>query len=83
LAIYNEFSDDIRVVLCDTDMPVMDGEAMIRTLKILNPHVRIISASGLAEHAGPGESVAGAHVVLPKPYTAAELLRAVRNVIAS
>jgi two-component system, cell cycle sensor histidine kinase and response regulator CckA len=47
IARYAEHKHDIDVVLLDIMMPGMDGFTAIYTLKKLNPHVKIIAASGL------------------------------------
>ncbi len=70
VALYVQHQPDIDVVVTDMMMPVMDGAATIEALTRLNPQVRIIGTSGLA----PG----GLRHFLAKPYTANELLSAVR-----
>jgi PAS domain S-box-containing protein len=83
VALYAQHRNEVSVVISDMDMPVMTGSSMIQSLEWINPQVRIISASGLV-----GESQANDHnasspvrVILPKPYTAEELLRTVHDVI--
>jgi two-component system cell cycle sensor histidine kinase/response regulator CckA len=83
LAVYEANRDDVKVVLTDMMMPIMDGEATIRALKRLTPSVNIIAASGLADDAKIAEAArAGVHMFLPKPYTAEQLLRAIAEVLA-
>jgi len=65
----------IDAVLTDMSMPVMDGHALIRALRELDPNVRIIAASGLtAEETVRNEGVAS---FLQKPYTVESLLKVV------
>jgi len=78
VALYAQHKDDIKVVLTDLMMPYMDGPVTIRALQKLNPNVRIIASSGLAENS---RSIAGAKLFLPKPYTAERLLNALAEVI--
>ncbi|HXI89508.1 MAG TPA: response regulator, partial [Blastocatellia bacterium] len=78
VALYAQHKDDIKVVLTDLMMPYMDGQVTIRALQKLNPNVRIIASSGLAENS---RSIAGAKLFLPKPYTAERLLNALAEVI--
>ena len=47
LALYVEQQQDIQVVLVDMMMPVMDGTLTIRTLKKINPKIKIIPMTGL------------------------------------
>jgi two-component system, cell cycle sensor histidine kinase and response regulator CckA len=66
------------------DMPIMNGAAMIRSLERINPDVRVISASGLAMDGGSLDSSAQAfRRQLPKPYTAEQLLYAVRDLLVA
>jgi two-component system cell cycle sensor histidine kinase/response regulator CckA len=84
VAVYAQNRKDIRVVISDMDMPVMNGTAMIRSLETIDPKVRIICASGLipSRPAPKQNSTNPLRPVLPKPYTAGELLRTVRDLIA-
>lgn len=79
VALYAQHKDDIKVVLTDLMMPYMDGPATIRALRKLNPNVRIIASSGLAEK----RETAGVKLFLPKPYTAERLLNALAEVIGT
>jgi FixJ family two-component response regulator len=68
----------VAVVLTDMAMPGMDGLALIRALKALAPQVRILGTSGLTcvrELGLPAEDF------LPKPYTAATMLRAIHRIV--
>jgi PAS domain S-box-containing protein len=80
LSLYAEQKDKIKAVLTDMMMPFMDGAATIRALRKMNPHVRIIAASGLASNEGSADGVK-ADVFLTKPYTAEKLLRALEKVL--
>lgn len=81
IALYAEYRDQISVVLTDMVMPSMDGLTTIRTLKKINPAVKIIAVSGLAA----SEKVslvnnAGVQAFLAKPYTAQQLLQTINIV---
>ena len=78
VALYAQHKDEIKVVLTDLMMPYMDGPVTIRALHKLNPNVRIIASSGLAENS---RAIEGAKLFLPKPYTAERLLNALAEVI--
>ena len=82
IALYARHASEIAVVLTDMMMPVMEGAAAIQVLLRINPAVRIVAASGLDS----GDPVANASVpgvkhFLLKPYTAATLLKTMREVI--
>jgi CheY-like chemotaxis protein len=79
--IYTEHQKQISAVFTDMMMPVMDGAAMIRAMKQINPQVNIIAASGLVEGQMIKAEQAGARMMLRKPFTSGEVLRAVRKVM--
>src|SRR6185436_18213592 len=78
VALYAQNKDEIAVVLTDLMMPYMDGPVTIRALRRINPNVRIIASSGLAENSRAIEDV---KLFLPKPYTAERLLNALAEVL--
>ena len=79
VATYAKHSERIRMVISDMDMPVLNGQAMIRLLERINPEIRVISTSGLAPT--PQAAPTPFRVSLSKPYTAEELLRTVDRVL--
>jgi CheY-like chemotaxis protein len=82
LKAYVSHQNEIAVVLTDMMMPVMDGPIFIRALKKLNPQVKIIACSGLAEteRAAEAEQL-GVKSFLSKPYTAEGLLKMIDRLI--
>lgn len=80
VALYAQHKDEIKVVLTDLMMPYMDGRVTIRALQKLNPNVKIIASSGLAENS---RAIEGVKSFLPKPYTAERLLNTLAEVIGS
>ena len=51
-------------------MPIMDGPATARAMLRMNPNVRIVGASGLADSALSTKALsAGVRQLLAKPYT--------------
>ena len=82
IALYAQHKGEIEVVLTDMMMPYMDGLATIRALQKLNPQVKIIASSGLAENAKAIEAGnAGVKTFLTKPYTAGKLMEALAEVL--
>ncbi len=82
VAVYAEHRKDIKVVLTDMSMPIMDGAAVIRALTKINPAIKIIAASGL-NASGDVAKVSGTAVkhFLTKPYTAGTLLKVMRVIL--
>ncbi len=75
-----EHRQDIRLVLTDIMMPVMDGPTLVRSLRVLNPALRFIGTSGLDQLERRAEfSALGISEFLAKPYEAGSLLDAVRR----
>ena len=83
-AIYADRKHEIAAVITDMMMPVMDGPATIRALKGIRADVRIIAVSGLHGRGTDPHEGASASVrhFLPKPYTAATLLAALREILS-
>jgi PAS domain S-box-containing protein len=75
LAVYVQRAKDIRAVITDLSMPFVDGVALARALKKLNPDVRIIACSGNATATRIGELMSlDVKACLTKPFTAESLL---------
>ena len=81
VALYAQHKDEIKLVLTDLMMPYMDGPVTIRALQKLNPHVKIIASSGLAENAKMAQVNGGVRRFLPKPYTAEKLLTTLNELL--
>ncbi len=74
---------EIALVLTDMMMPVMDGPALIAALRRIDPHVRIIAASGLSAHGNMARaSVGGVRHFLPKPYSTDTMLSVIKEALA-
>lgn len=82
--VYGRRGVEIDVVLTDMMMPVMDGPELVRTLRRMNPRVRVIATSGLASEGGLDRARGLAvEYALPKPFTARELLDVVHQVLVT
>lgn len=82
VAVFAQHAGEIKLVLTDMMMPVMDGPAAIVALRDLDPQIKIIVNSGLGSgiiDANPYEL--GADAFLQKPYTAQTLARVVNEVL--
>ncbi len=84
VTMYVQNKDEIKVVLMDMMMPVMDGETSIRAIRKINPEVKVIVVSGLAEEdkLEKIENISSV-TLLPKPYTAERLLKVIHEVLSA
>jgi len=84
VALYAQNRDKIKVVLMDIMMPVMDGHASIRAIHKINPEVKFIAVSGLADKDAHGKfGSTQVKAFLSKPYTAHRLLKTLHEVICT
>jgi two-component system, cell cycle sensor histidine kinase and response regulator CckA len=72
--------DEIKAVITDLDMPVMDGMMLIHVLKTMNPEVAVIVSSGVASRRGMEArkvelELLGIGKILKKPYTVERILK--------
>lgn len=82
IALYAQNQHDIRLVIVDMMMPSIDGPTTIRTLKEINPQIKIIAVSGLLyNYPSTPADYLGIHSFLPKPYALRELLQAVHEAL--
>ena len=82
VALFARHKGEVAVVLLDMMMPFMDGASTARALRRMEPGVRLIGSSGLAEQRKLAEvAEAGLAGFLPKPYTADQLLRTLAEVL--
>ncbi|ACC81434.1 response regulator [Nostoc punctiforme] len=81
IALYAEHRDKISLVLTDMVMPSMDGITTIRTLRKINPDVKIIAVSGMTSTDKVNTAYdMGIKAFLSKPYTASQLLQIISTV---
>ncbi|BAY10422.1 hybrid sensor histidine kinase/response regulator [Calothrix sp. NIES-2098] len=83
IAVYAKHMDRVSVVLMDLMLPSLDGVTAIRTLKKINPDVKIIATSGLiSSQKMEALASSGVTTFLPKPYTINELLLTLQKVMS-
>ncbi|HVN48897.1 MAG TPA: PAS domain S-box protein, partial [Bacteroidota bacterium] len=84
IALYQQHQQDIDLVLTDMGLPLMTGRDEYLMLKKINPHVRVIIASGFFEPDVKTElAEEGVREFIQKPYRPEELLRMIRLVLDS
>lgn len=82
LEIYKKLSDEIRLIILDFTMPIMDGAEVFNELRMMNPRVAVVLSSGFTEQDKLRWMLAkGLRGFIPKPYTQQKLLLQVRSVL--
>jgi PAS domain S-box-containing protein len=82
LALFEQNRDQVKAVVSDLMMPRMDGPMTIRSLRKMKPDIKTIMITGLGEEGRVAEAkAAGSDLVLSKPFTAEQLLEALRELL--
>lgn len=80
--LYRQRSQDIRAVIMDLTMPVMDGEEALGEILRIREDARVIISTGYAEEETAERFRGnGAAAVLHKPYLASDLANVVKEVL--
>ncbi len=82
IACFEAHKDEIKLIVSDTDMPVMDGLTAVRAIKRIRPDVPVILASGANRDTDQWRRIATERFAsLGKPYNLEQLLVAVAAVL--
>jgi CheY-like chemotaxis protein len=75
--------ENIRLVLTDLMMPGISGVSLIRSLRALEPRLRIVAATGLQDDKRRAElEQLGVTTLLAKPCSQHDILKAVQRALA-
>ena len=84
VTLYRQRKGEISIVVTDLMMPIMDGPALIRALRQIDPQVKVIAVSGLGSVAKLTEAEnLNVQAFLTKPYTTNKLLTALHEVLVA
>jgi nitrogen-specific signal transduction histidine kinase/CheY-like chemotaxis protein len=76
--------ESVRLVLVDVVMPVTDGATLVRTLRVLDPKLKVIAMSGQAQEDRRAEfTTLGVTEILMKPFESKMLLQAISRELAA
>jgi CheY-like chemotaxis protein len=86
MALFNKHREKIKLILTDIMMPHMDGLEMIRRIRKLDPHMKIIAASGMVSASDSHQrleelATLGVKIFLDKPFPIEQLLEAIRSTL--
>src|SRR5262249_778946 len=70
ISLYRRHGSEVKAVLLDSTMPIMDGAATLRVLRQIAPEVSVLGVSGLDTETGFSVGPDGVQAFLTKPYTA-------------
>ncbi|HUI28759.1 MAG TPA: PAS domain S-box protein [Candidatus Acidoferrales bacterium] len=80
IAVFVKNMEEVRAVIIDNMMPILDGKSAVSALKRMETEVKIIATSGLQEEASAG--FAGQiDAFISKPFTGEKLLKTVYEVL--
>jgi signal transduction histidine kinase len=82
LDLLGERGEDVQLLMTDLVMPEMDGHSVATEALKRHPHVKVLYMSGYAEHRALKQAASGPPgPMLRKPFTAGEMMVAVREAI--
>ncbi len=82
LRLFQQHRNEIRLIVTDLMMPVMDGPSLIRSVRELDPAARIVCVSGLASEGKLAEvNRSQVAALLNKPFTTHMLLSTIRQAL--
>ena len=82
LRMTQEYSDEIHLLLTDTVMPKMSGQALVEQFKVLRPNTKILLTSGYTGKTDGHNDESNTQVAfIPKPFSAVELAQTVRAML--
>jgi PAS domain S-box-containing protein len=82
LGVFRECRREIRAVITDMMMPVMNGPAIVKALRQIDPGMPILGMTGLPERSAlKGFDGLELPCLLTKPFTSEELVRALQNLL--
>jgi CheY-like chemotaxis protein len=80
--IYASSSPAVNVVVLDVEMPEMDGFEVLRELRRIHPHVRVVFCSGRPDESTVEKAIReGASSFVSKPFTGSCLVAAVARAL--
>ncbi len=83
LDIYKNIQDKICLVILDMVMPEMNGKECFKSLKALNPDIKIILSSGFTQESDLEElRLAGLSGFIRKPYNTSDISKLIQEVLS-
>ena len=84
VAAYKQFRAEVTLVIVDLKMPGMDGFALFKELRAVNPQVQVLLTSGIHEPPNLEQMLAaGLRGFIPKPFSQQKFLAKVASNLAA
>ncbi|MBI5382255.1 MAG: PAS domain S-box protein [Opitutae bacterium] len=80
VGLFLQHQSEITAVIVDMKMPGMDGPALIRVLRHIQPTVRLIGTSGYGDFDGEDSEALELPAFLTKPFTSGKLLHTLEKI---
>jgi CheY-like chemotaxis protein len=74
-------NQNFDLVVTDLALPGMSGLQLLRQLKYLRPHARVIAMSGVSVNHLQAAKAAGANEILRKPFTPQQMMDAINRLL--
>jgi PAS domain S-box-containing protein len=82
VSVFRQYQDEVRIVITDISMPILDGHSMIKAIRTIEPKTKFLVISGLVNDK-EFKKIREEHIFasLTKPFTANQLLQSVYSVL--
>ena len=81
LEVFQKISGDVSLVITDIVMPECNGQELIRQIKEINRHIKILAVSGDTRYVAEKEEIKEINGFLQKPFEPNYLLQIVRHIL--
>lgn len=79
--LFSRQKQEVALVITDLQLPLLDGPALIRVLRHLEPGVRVVASTSLEIRGSVAAQLPEVSRVLARPYDAQQLLQTIREVL--
>ena len=81
IQIFQNYKDDICLVMLEEKLPDESGSVTCKRLKEFEPDVKVLHTSGMGKSLGDDISDCGCEAILPKPFRVHELSNKLEEVL--
>ena len=82
MALFKEYGNEVKAILMDIKMPVMDGIEALKEIKAMDPGAKVVMCSAMGQEAMVVEAIKlGALDFIVKPFKAERILQTVKKIL--